>query len=175
MLQLKHLRLIRDLTGCEPKEIKAIKFGIEVQYTTATALILAAQTVPVDAAALLVLRTHAYMLNADETATDYAVRRVVPPGVALWRLGTRTETTGYTIADLIQTDPTAFPNLLLDEDEFLFFPPAFNALLQFTPTDAAPAAGAWFIRATCYGYFVPPLVVDKLATAQNWINPQNFT
>jgi len=166
--------LIRDLTGCEPKEIKSIKFGTETAFTAAVALIVAAQTVPVDAA-LLVLRTHAYMLNSDTTATDFAVRRVVPPGVSFWRLGTRTETTGYTIADLIQTDPSAPANLALDEDEFLFFPPAFNALLQFTPSAGPPVAGTWLIRVTCYGYFVPAGVVDKLGGAQNWMNPQNFS
>lgn len=168
MLQLKELKLIRDLTGAEPWELKAVKFGINFAFVDSAVGVIATQFVP-EQEALLVTRTQCYLTNIDNTASDYLLYRMPPDGVAYWILGRSiTDTTGvYNV-----TPPLAPEALVLDTDEYLLFPPSMYANLLFNPTGTPPSSGTWQLRTTVYGYFVPPNVYETLGNAVGWINIQ---
>lgn len=164
MLQLKHLKLIRDLTGVEPHEIKAVKYGFAINYTVSAPYVLASIQIPQDTN-LLVLRTQTYLTNQDEASSDYGYYRTYPDGKAWWILADDASTTA--LQDW--TNINAPGQLILDSDEFLLFPPGYNANLIFEPVDAAPGtSSAWTIRTTIYAYFVPASVSDKLGNPQSW-------
>lgn len=166
MLQLQHLKLLLELTGVKPYEIRPVTFGINAAYVDTGPITLAVQFVP-DNQPLLVLRVQSYMVNSDETATDYSFYRATPPGVAYWELQ---GTDGATITNLTEWTNALSPSpLLLDTDQLFFFPPTYYAALLYVPDDLPPATGTWEILTTCYGYLVPPKVVSMLSGNQAWI------
>jgi hypothetical protein len=170
MLQLQHLKLLRELTGLEAHEMKAVKFGYEQTYTIVQNYLIGSQKIPANMV-LVVLRSQAYLVNQLETAADYGYYRTHPSGVAFWRLATIAGVTTTALRDW--TSRLLPAQLALDSDEFLFFPPGYYAQLVFVPTDAAPATGQWMLRGTIYGYFVPSAVSDKLLESQQWLNSQD--
>lgn len=169
MLQLKELKLIKDLSGAEPWELKAVKFGINFAFTDSSLGVIATQFVP-EQESLLVTRVQSYLVNIDPTANDYLIYRSVPDGVAYWILARSiTDTTGvYNV-----TPPLAQQSLALDCDEFLLFPPSMYANLIFNPAGSPPATGTWQLRTTVFAYFVPPSVSDMFGGPIDWINVQS--
>lgn len=166
MLQLQHLKLLQELTGVKPYEIRPVKFGRNAAYVGAGTLTLATQFVP-DNQALVVLRIQSYLVNSDETASDYAFYRAVPPGVAYWVLQNVNDT--LTINNLVNwTNPLAPSALLLDTDDLTIFPATYYAALTYDPDAAPPATGTWEIQTTCYGYLIPPKAVSALSGNQAW-------
>lgn len=166
MLQLKHLKLLCDLTGAKPSEIKALKFGDDpASYFSALTVGLAFQTVPSNRI-MVVLRSQVYMFNNDSTATDYCFYRTLPAGKCYWSL---LDPSSATIIDKNYTSTTAARQLAADVDEFLFFPPNYTAGLYFKPAAAPPASGSWLISATIFAYLVSPEISDKLQGSQSWI------
>lgn len=165
MLQLKHLRYLSDMTGVPFREIKPLKFGYSIHWSIVTTYTLASQQIPQNTA-LAILRTQSYLVNIDDTASDFQFYRTVPEGVAWWVLA---RDTGTSIQDW--TNQNAPSQLALDSDELILFPAGKFANLQFTPTAVAPT-GTWQIRTTIYAYFIPPHVVDIFALSSNWINVQ---
>ncbi len=165
MLQLKHLRYIQLMTGCPYNQIQPVKFGYSIGYSAVTTYVLASQLVP-ENMSLLVLRTQCYLVNQDETASDYGFYRTIPYGDAYWQLARDT-------SNSIQnwTNASAPSQLVLDTDELLIFPGGKYANLRFLPADAAPA-GSWFLQTTVYGYFVPPIVSEAFSVTTQWINEQ---
>jgi len=167
MLQLKHLKLIRDLTGVEPYEIKPLKFGFSVNYAADANVILASQQVP-ENMALLILRVQCYVADINTADSAYLVYRAIPEGAAFWILARSVTTTAIINA----TNPVAPGHLPLDCDEFLIFPSLWYANLIFNPAAAPPAAVTLQIRTTVFGYLVPPHVYEILGGAVDWINVQ---
>lgn len=165
MLQLKHLHYIKLLTDTPAHEIKPVKFGYQITWSSVATYYLASQMVPVNMS-LLVLRTQCYLTNADDTASDFQFYRCVPSGAAWWVIG---RDTGTNVQNW--TNPNAPSQLALDSDELLLFPSGTYANLLFLPSAIAPA-GTWRLKTTIYGYFVPPQVSDALGGPQAWINVQ---
>jgi len=166
VLQLKHLKLLNELTGVPYYEIKPVKFGYAVAYSAVATYVLASQEIPTNMS-LITLRVQSYLVNTDEAAADFQFYRTVPSGVAWWIQAADTGSTALQT----WTNPAAPSQLALDADELLLFPEGSFANLLFTPTEAAPA-GEWEIRTTVYAYFVPPGVSDALSGPQDWINVQ---
>jgi hypothetical protein len=164
MLQLKHLKLIRDLTDVPVHEIKPVKFGFEINYTAATTYVLASQLCPSNMA-MLILRVQSYMTNILTTASDFQFYRTMPTGQAWWILANDTSSTSLQE----WTNDNAPVQLATDADEMLLFPPGAYANLLFLATNAAPA-GTWRMRTTVFAYFVPPEVSDVLGGPQSWIS-----
>lgn len=166
MLQLKHLKLLNELTGVPYYEIKPLKFGYGIAWAAATTYVLASQEVPANMS-LCVLRVQTYMTNTDSTASDFQFYRTIPAGVAWW---IQARDTGA-VSLQNWTNPNAPAQLVLDSDELLLFPGGSFANLLFTAS-GVPPSGTWVIRPTIYGYLVPPRVTDALSGPQDWINVQ---
>lgn len=169
MLQLKELKLIRDLTGDQAWRSKCVTFGFTTPFVAAAVpVVLASQFIP-ENMALLVTRIQTYVTDNDPAQADFSFYRVPPDGTAFWILATSiTDTVGvFTV-----TSPTAPAHLVLDTDKLLLFPPNIYANLIFTPNVAAPAAGTFQIRTTVFSYFVQPNVYEELLGPMEWINFQ---
>lgn len=170
MLQLKHIQLITQLTGCLPSEIKALKFGRNVPYTTPAAsvpLTMGTFYVP-DNSTLIVLRVQSYMVNtdnADVPLPDYNFYRAMPRGLAKWVVQ-NPEGPG---PEVDWTSPLADVDLMMDVDEFLLFPANINVKLIFTPFNNPPAIGTWYLRNLVFAYLVNSKVSDVLGTPQSWV------
>lgn len=167
MLQLKHMKLIRDLTEVPPHEIKPIKFGYSVLYEGASAVVLAAQQVP-DNMALMIARVQCYVADIDSTDAAYLVYRAIPEGNSWWILARSVTTTAIINA----TNPAAPGHLPLDCDEFLLFPSQWYCNLIFDPAAVPPETGTLQIRTTVFAYLVPPRVYEILGGPVDWINVQ---
>ncbi|MDE2019799.1 MAG: hypothetical protein KGJ13_05655 [Patescibacteria group bacterium] len=148
-------------------EINPVKFGYDIHYSSAVQYNLASQEVPYNVA-LAVLRVQTYLVDVDNTTTDYQFYRVQPKGLAWW------ETANSVGGTALQqwTNPNAPAFLATDCDELLLFPPGLFANLYLTPAAAAPAAGTWQIQTVVYGFMVPARVYDLFSTPQSWINVQ---
>lgn len=167
MLQLKHLELIEKLTGVKSWEVRPVKFGYSVTYSTASTYNLAAEMIP-ENVGLLVARVQCFCTQIDNTQSDYLFPRSFPEGVAWWDIA---RTAGGTA--ITNFTATSAPGQLpLDCDELLLFPPNWVANLMFTAAAAAPSAGTWKIRTTCFGYFIPPQAYEALGGSGDWINVQ---
>lgn len=167
MFDLKCVQLISQLTGVEPWQVKPVKFGYTVAYEGTTQITLASQMVP-DNVGLAVARVQCYLVNIDNTLTDYGIWRVFPEGTAFWD---QSRTAGGTSV----TNFTATPapgQLPLDCDELLLFPPGWIINLRFTPSANPPATGTWRIRTTVFGFFIPPEAYSALGGSQDWISVQ---
>lgn len=166
MLQLKHIKLLCDLTGEIPSEIKAVKFGLTPTYATALTIGLAFQEIPPNRV-MIVLRTQSYMFNNDNTAADFCLYRTLPSAQTYWAL---LDPVTSTIIQKNYTNVSAARQLTTDVDEFLFFPPGYTAGLYFKPNQLPPATGTYMISTTVYGYLVSPKISDKLQGSQAWIS-----
>jgi hypothetical protein len=162
MLQLKHMRLLAEMSGAKYHEITPHMFGVnwnlsseEQGYQTFVA---ASCRVP-DNSGLVVCRVQCYMVNVDEGATDWLFYRTYLPEDSYWQLAnTPTFVSGTTVRD--------YSKAWLDTDVLLLFPGNFFANLIFTPTGAIPATGQWVVRTAVYGYFVPARVIDVFQQSQ---------
>jgi len=148
-------------------EINPVKFGYDIHYTEAAQYTLASQEVPYNMA-LAVLRVQCYLVDIDNTQTDYQFYRVQPKGLAWWEVANNVG--GTTLQQW--TNPNAPAFLATDCDELLLFPPGMFANLYLTPAAAAPVLGTWQIQTTVYGFMVPARVYDLFSTPQSWINVQ---
>lgn len=157
MLQLRHIRLLAEMTGVKYHEITPQMFGVDHDLTADYGSFIAAATrVPANSA-LVVLRTQVYYTNVDDTTPDYCFYRTFPPHSSVWEIAD-----GPSISTIGQTWATAY----LDTDVLLIFPAERYARLVFTPTTPLPATGTWIVRTIAYGYFVPARVVDALQETQ---------
>ena len=157
MLQLKHMRLLAEMSGVKYHEITPHMFGIDYDLTADYGTFIAAATKVPSNSSLVVLRTQVYYFNADETTADYCFYRTFPPHDSRWEIADN----GTTVAGG-QTWATAY----LDTDVLLIFPSERYARLLFNPTTPIPSTGTWIVRTIVYGYFVPARVVDALQETQ---------
>lgn len=157
MLQLKHMRLLAEMSGVRYHEITPHMFGVDYDLTADYGSFVAASTRVPTNSSLVVLRTQVYYTNADETASDYCFYRTFPPHASVWEIA---DSESILVAG--QTWATAY----LDTDVLLIFPSERYARLIFTPTTPIPATGTWIVRTIAYGYFVPARVVDSLQETQ---------
>jgi len=157
MLQLKHMRLLAEMSGVKYHEITPHMFGIDYDLTADYGSFVAAAARVPSNSSLVVLRTQVYYFNADETTSDYCFYRTFPPHASTWEIA---ESDNLAVSG--QTWATAY----LDTDVLLIFPSERYARLIFTPTTPIPATGTWIVRSIAYGYFVPARVVDSLQETQ---------
>jgi hypothetical protein len=157
MLQLRHMRLLAEMSGVKYHEITPHMFGIDYDLTADYGSFVAAATRVPTNSSLVVLRTQVYYTNADETMPDYCFYRTFPPHASVWNIA---DSPSLTAAG--QDWATAY----LDTDVLLIFPSERYARLIFTPTTPIPATGTWIVRTIAYGYFVPARVVDSLQETQ---------
>lgn len=155
MLQLKHLRLLAEMTGVKYHEITPHMFGIDYDLTADYGSFVAASArIPANTA-LVVLRTQVYYTNVDDTTPDYCFYRTFPPCTANWEINTSASLIGQIWAQAY-----------LDTDVLLIFPAERYANLIINPSTPLPATGTWIVRTIAYGYFVPARVVDALQETQ---------
>lgn len=155
MLQLRHIRLLAEMTGVKYHEITPHMFGIDYDLTADYGSFVAASArIPANTA-LVVLRTQVYYTNVDDTTQDYCFYRTFPPHASVWEIYDSPTIGGQTWAQAY-----------LDTDVLLIFPAERYANLIFTPTTPLPATGTWIVRTIAYGYFVPARVVDALQETQ---------
>lgn len=157
MLQLKHMRLLAEMSGIKYHEITPHMFGIDYDLTADYGSFVAASARVPSNSALVVLRTQCYSTNVDDTLPDYLFYRTYPPHGSVWNVADSDD-----IATLGQTWAQAY----LDTDVLLIFPADRYARLIITPTTPLPATGTWIIRTIAYGYYVPARVVDALQETQ---------
>ena len=175
MFDLKCIKLLCELANMDPQwepiwphQIKPVKFGYETAFEEADVTVTLAAQMLVDNVGLCIARVQTYMVNTDNTNNDYLIWRNFPPGVAWWAMA---RTAGGTV--VTNFTPTPAPgHLPLDCDELLWFPPGHVINLLFTPSAAPPDTGTWVIRTTCFGFFVPPGIYDRLGQCGDWINVQ---
>jgi len=153
MLQLKHIRMLAEMSGAKYSEITPFQFGTDGTFDGST-FEAAAARIPLNSS-LVVLRVQCYLVNTDNTATDYLFYRSFPPCQADWELSDTAGASSYVWA-------TAY----LDTDVLLIFPPNKYAVLVITPTALPPATGTWIVRTIVFSYLVPARVTDALANTQ---------
>jgi len=156
MLQLKHMRLLAEMSGVKYHEITPHMFGIDYDLTADYGSFVAASARVPSNSALVVLRTQCYSTNVDDTLPDYLFYRTYPPHGSVWTLG----------ADSTDLNGAVWAQAYLDTDVLLIFPSEKYVNLVFTPTTPLPATGTWIIRTIAYGYYVPARVVDALQETQ---------
>lgn len=157
MLQLRHMRLLAEMSGVKYHEITPHMFGIDYDLTADYGSFVAAATRVPTNSSLVVLRTQVYYTNADETTSDYCFYRTFPPHASVWEIAD---------SDSLAVNGQTWATAYLDTDVLLIFPSERYARLIFTPTTPIPATGTWIVRTIAYGYFVPARVVDSLQETQ---------
>lgn len=157
MLQLRHMRLLAEMSGVKYHEITPHMFGIDYDLTADYGSFVAAATRVPTNSSLVVLRTQVYYTNADETTSDYCFYRTFPPHASVWEIAD---------SDSLAVNGQTWATAYLDTDVLLIFPSERYARLIFTPTTPIPATGTWIVRTIAYGYFVPVRVVDSLQETQ---------
>ena len=157
MLQLRHMRLLAEMSGVKYHEITPHMFGIDYDLTADYGSFVAAATRVPTNSSLVVLRTQVYYTNADETTSDYCFYRTFPPHASVWEIAD---------SDSLAVNGQTWATAYLDTDVLLIFPSERYARLIFTPTTPLPATGTWIVRTIAYGYFVPARVVDSLQETQ---------
>jgi len=174
MLVLEHLKQL--IEACNPAnraewerlwaDIKPVKFGNTIDWTTAQEYVLASYQVPDEAAYNVVLRVECYTVATAIAATDYGMFEPPPPGTAFWRYVPFGTGATYNL-----TDTNAPVQRLLDADELLLFKGGYNANLigNFA---ANPSADTREVRTLVYGYNVGALIADKIGRAEAEIPSQ---
>jgi len=165
MLILEHLKILSQLTELPISGIKPVRFGFKLNWSASATVTLASCLIP-DSTALVVLRTECYVVNLTSGAADYGYYQPPPPGTAWWLTANDVNTSGQNF-----TDPNAPTHLVCDTDELIFFPSGRYVNLVAT-LEVSPDGATRAIRTTCYGYYVPAGVVDRLANQEDFIRVQ---
>lgn len=169
MLFPEVMKRIQELTEIPYHELSPIIFGNDIAWSAATTYVLASQLIP-EQTGLLVFRTECYTTNLTAAATDLLQVKAIPPGFAYWTMSPLFSNipTGN---DTDLTDQTNTTNVILDTDCFLLAVAGANPYLNLIGNLSAEPDGATRrVRTTCYGFFVPGAIYERLRNQFYWPN-----
>lgn len=152
-------------------DIKPLRFGRSVSWTTAGEHTLASYDIPDDAAYLIVTAVDFYIFTDLPTAPGFGLKGPPPennPGGFNIRW---LSAPNFTATDSNQSLVTGLelPYLLLDTDEFLFFKGGHTIRLRANFV-ANPTADVRRFRTTVHAYIIGPKVADRLGSGETLIN-----
>lgn len=167
MLIFELLKRIKDLTGVERKYLTPVKFGYDVAWLNAEDYVLAQQNVPATQC-LLVARVECYTTNLNSGATDFMLHQVTPPGTAYW-FGSSDFVFGGLATGTPLTETNAEAHVILDTDDLLLF--GGNQYVKLVGAlSATPDTTTRRVRTTCYGFYAPFRLFNKLRNQFTWAN-----
>jgi hypothetical protein len=169
MIFIEAMKKIQELTDIPYHELSPIVFGNDVAWLAPDNYILASQLIPTQTG-LLVFRTECYTTNLNAAATDILQPKATPPGFAYWTMASLFSSVPVG-NDTDLTDQTNQAHVILDTDCFLLAVAGANPYLNLIGIlDATPDGVTRQIRTTCYGFFVPYAVYERLRNQFYWPN-----
>lgn len=170
MIFFEAAKRVSELTDVPFHFLSPIRFGNDVEWSSATNYVLASQFVPKEQG-MLVFRTECYTTNLTNGASDFMMHQVTPPGEAYWTLADLFSTIpSSNITD--QTDRVNVAHIMLDVDNWLLF--GGNQYVNLIGAlDATPDAATRNIRTTVYGFFIPGEIYERLRNQFEWANMPN--
>lgn len=162
MLFIEAMKRVQDLTGISYEYLTPVVFGNAVDWFAATNYVLASQLIQPEVG-LLVFRTECYSTNLNAAATDLLQPKAVPPGFAYWKMAPIFSDGSALDVENDLTDQVNRTHIILDCDCFVLSTPGANAYLNLCGIlDSTPDAVTRSVRTTCYGFFMPIKIYEKL-------------